>query len=261
LTHYPNQNEQRTTNSVNNLTMKLIQPTSLTSWATLTVAAAQLLTAAPVTAAGYKQAEKTGAGIAEFRNEILEVKKEVDATMLALGQVVTTADTDPRKAYQEFEKAVPRIDAAASKTKKRAEAMRVTGQTYFQKWEKELAALNNPEIRKLAEERKAKLQAVFGNIKTFMEPARDQFNAWLSDLKDLQKYLSNDLTVGGIDAAKELVAKTQTEGQAVQQTLDKVIAELNTIVATLTPAKAPGKAPKAAPAAAPAPAPAPAPRP
>ena len=71
-----------------------------------------------------------------------------------------------------------------------------------------------------------------------MEPARDQFNTWLADLKDLQKYLSNDLTIGGIDAAKELIGKTKTEGQGVQQSMDKVIAELNTIVATLTPAKA-----------------------
>jgi hypothetical protein len=34
------------------------------------------------------------------------------------------------------------------------------------------------------------------------------------------------------------INKAKTNGQAVQQTLDKVIAELNTIVATLTPAKA-----------------------
>ena len=98
--------------------------------------------------------------------------------------------------------------------------------------------MNSTEIRELADERKVKLQAVFGNIKTFMEPARDQFIAWLADLKDLQKYLSNDLTIGGVDAAKELIAKSKTEGQGVQQTMDKVIAELNTIVATLTPAKA-----------------------
>jgi len=50
--------------------------------------------------------------------------------------------------------------------------------------------------------------------------------------------LSQDLTIGGIDAAKDLIAKTKTEGRTVQQTLDKVIAELNTVVATITPAKA-----------------------
>ena len=33
------------------------------------------------------------------------------------------------------------------------------------------------------------------------------------------------------------IEKTKTKGQAVGQTLDKVIAELNTIEATLTPSK------------------------
>ena len=218
--------------------MRQSKANSILTLAVLTVTAAQLFTATDVTAAGYKQADKTGASIAEFRDEILKVKKEADATMVALDKIVTTAATDPRKAFKEFDKAVPRIDAAANKAKKRAEDMKEKGQEYFAQWEKDLEAVNNPEIRKLAEERKAKLQAAFSSIKTFMEPARDQFNTWLADLKDLHKYLSNDLTLGGVDAAKELIAKTKTEGQAVQQSLDKVIAELNTIVATVTPAKA-----------------------
>ena len=64
-----------------------------------------------------------------------------------------------------------------------------------------------------------------------------EFIPWLADLKDLQKYLGNDLTIGGIDAAKDLIAKTKAHGLTVQQSLDKVIAELNTVVATITPAK------------------------
>jgi hypothetical protein len=196
------------------------------------------ISAVSVSAAGYKQADKTGASIAEFRDEILNIKKEADATMVALDKVVTSATTDPRKAFKEFDKAVPRIDDAAKKAKKRAEDMKARGQEYFKQWEKELAEVNNEDIRKLAEERKAKLQATFGSIKSFMEPARDQFNTWLADLKDLQKYLGNDLTIAGVDAAKELISKTKAEGQGVQQSLDKVIAELNTIVATLPPAKA-----------------------
>ena len=80
---------------------------------------------------------------------------------------------------------------------------------------------------------KSSCEATFGDIKKSTEPARDQFIPWLADLKDLQKYLSNDLTIGGIDAVKDLIAKTKAEGRAVQQSLDKVIAELNTVVATI----------------------------
>ena len=217
--------------------MKPMKTKPLIGWTALAVALTQFLTVTHTHAAGYKQADKTGASIAEFRDEILNVKKEVDATMVALDKVVTTAASDPRKAFKDFDKAVPRIEAAAKKAKKRADDMTARGQDYFKQWEKELAGVNNPEIRKLAEDRKAKLQETFGSIKTFMEPVRDEFYTWLANLKDLQKYLSNDLTIGGVDAAKELIGKTKTGGQQVQHSIDKVIAELNTIVATLTPSK------------------------
>ncbi len=218
--------------------MKPFKTISNLTMAALMTAAAPLFTATPASAAGYKMADKVGASIAEFRDEIVNIKKEVDTTMAALDKIVTTAAADPRKAFKDFDKAVPQIDDAAKKAKKRGEDIKARGQAYFQAWEKELASVNNAEIRQLAEERKAKLQATFGSIRTSMGPVRDQFNTWLADLKDLQKYLSNDLTIGGIDAAKELIGKAKTEGQGVQQSLDKVIAELNTIVATLTPAKA-----------------------
>ena len=230
------QNTKQTNTTTEN-NMKHINSTPILTWTALTIAAVQLLSAAAASASGYKLADKTGASIAEFRDEIVNIKKEVDATMSALDKIVTSAASDPRKAFKDFDKAVPRIDDAAKKAKKRAEDMKARGQAYFKDWEKEMASVSNPEIRRLAEERKAKLQGTFDSIKGFMEPARDQFNPWLADLKDLQKYLSNDLTIGGIDAAKELIGKAKTGGQGVQQTMDKVVAELNTIVATLTPAK------------------------
>jgi hypothetical protein len=217
--------------------MKLIKATTPLALGALAFAAIQLYTPTSVAAAGYKLADKTGASIAEFRDEILNVKKQVDATMAALGKVSAQASVDPRKAFNEFNKSLPRVEDAANKAKKRAEAMKARGQQYFAEWEKELASVSNPDIRKLAEERKAKLQEAFGSIKSVMEPARDQFNAWVADLKDLDKYFGNDLTISGIAAAKDLITKATSEGQAVQLSLDKVIADLNTVVATVTPAK------------------------
>lgn len=200
-------------------------------------AAGLLLTGPGATAAGYKLADKVGAGIAEFRDEIVDVKKAVDVTMAALDKIVANATTDPRKAFKAFDNSIPKIDSAAAKAKKRAGDMKERGKKYFDTWEKELGGVNDPDVRKLAGERKAKLQAAFDNIKATMEPARDQFNAWLSPLKDLQKLLSQDLTISGIDAAKELIAKSKQEGMAVQHSLDTVIGELNTVVAAITPAK------------------------
>lgn len=216
--------------------MKPILPLRTFTLATLGIAGL-LLAGSSANAAGYKLADKVGKDIAEFRDEIVDVKKAVDATMAALDKVVAQATTDPRKPFKAFEKSVSNIDSEAAKAKKRAEDMKARGKEFFDKWEKDLASVSDPDIRKLAEERKTKLQATFGNIRTTMDPAREQFNSWLANLKDLQKYLAQDLTISGVDAAKDLIAKSKSGGSEVQKTLDKVIAEMNTLVATMTPAK------------------------
>jgi hypothetical protein len=202
----------------------------------LSAGAACLLTGCGTTS-GYKQADKTGAGIAEFRDEIVKGKNAIDATMTALGSVATTANANPRKAFEQYSKDVANLESTAAKIRKRAEAMREQGQAYFKQWEQQLAEVNNPEIRALAQQRKAKLQASFDSIKQYSEPLKAQFDPWMSDLKDLQKYLSQDLTIGGVDAAKPLFTKTTEEGLEVQKSMDALVAELNTVAATITPAK------------------------
>jgi hypothetical protein len=115
--------------------------------------------------------------------------------------------------------------------------MQEKGQAYFTQWEAELAQVANPEIRALAEQRKAKLRESFDNVKKYTEPLKAQFDPWMSNLKDLDKYLGNDLTIAGVEAAKPLFTKTQEEGIEVQKSMDGLMAELNTIAATITPAK------------------------
>jgi hypothetical protein len=212
----------------------------LVSLAASTVAAAALMTGCGSTS-GYKQADKTGAGIAEFRDEILNGKKAVDATMKSLDTIAASANTDPRKAFEQYSKSVANLESTAAKIKKRGQDMQQQGQAYFKQWQQEMAQVSNAEIRALSEQRKAKLQESFDSIRKYTEPLKAQFDPWMSDLKDLQKYLSNDLTVAGVDAAKNLFLKTQNEGLEVQKSMDGLVAELNTIAATLTPAKVEAK--------------------
>ncbi len=206
----------------------------------LAAGAAWLLTGCGTTS-GYKQADKTGAGIADFRDEIVKGKKAIDDTMKALGQIAVSANTDPRKPFEQYSKCVKNLESTAANIRKRAEEMKARGQAYFTQWAQQLAQVQNPEIRKLAEERKTKLQETFQSVRKYTEPLKAQFDPWMSDLKDLQKYLGNDLTIAGVDAAKGLFTKTQTGGLEVQKSMDGLVAELNTIAATITPAKVEAK--------------------
>jgi hypothetical protein len=190
------------------------------------------------TTSGYKQADKTGEGIADFREAIVNGQKAIDDTMKSLDQVAVSATSDPRKAFEQYSKSVATLESAADKARKCSQDVKEQGKEYFAQWQKQLADVKNPDIRALADQRKAKLQESFDSIKKIAEPLKAQFDPWMSDLKDLQKYLANDLTIAGVDAAKPLFSKTQAEGRDVQKSMDALVAELNTVAATITPAKA-----------------------
>ena len=205
-------------------------------WITLAATTLVVACLAGCATSGYQQADKTGASIAQFRKEITAAKLAVDDTVKSLGQVAVAADTNPRPAFQQFSKSLASLESTSAQVKKRAAEMRAAGQTYFANWEKELANLKNPEIKAMATQQRAKLQTTFDSIKKVAEPLKAQFDPWLSDLKDLHQYLSNDLSISGVDAAKPIFAKAQAEGFEVQKSMDALVAELNSVAATLTPA-------------------------
>jgi len=187
---------------------------------------------------GYQKADKTGAGIAEFRDEVVNLKKAVDSTMALLAQTTENATTDPRKAFAAFAKSVDKVEDARAKAGKRAADVKAAGAAYFKQWEKELANVKNPDIRALAEQRKAKLNEIFAKVGPALETAKADFDPFLSDLKDLRTFLSQDLTIAGVDAAKDILKKTRDHGTKLQGSLDDLIAEMNSVSAQITPAKA-----------------------
>jgi hypothetical protein len=193
------------------------------------------------TSKGYNQADKTGEAINTVRNDVVNIKAAVDGSMKALDQLEATASTDPRKAYEAFAKSVDKVEKAGQTAQKNADDMREKGAAYFQQWETEIGSVKNEEIRQLAQQRRAKLQETFGNIKTAAQDAKQSFPPFLDNLKDLRTALGADLTVQGIDAAKGIFTKTKSSGVELQKHLDKLVAELNSVVAAITAAKVPAK--------------------
>ena len=203
----------------------------------LTSLTAAFVMAGCASSSGYKQADKTGKGIADFRDEVVKLKQAVDGAMSNLTDTAATAATDPRKAFQAFATSVDQVESARAKVGKRAADMKAAGDAYFKQWQAQLANINNPEIRNLAQKREAKLNAIFSKLRPLVEQAKTDFDPFLADLRDLRTYLNQDLTIAGVDAAKGIIQKTRDHGVMLQKSLDGLIDEMNSVAAQLTPAK------------------------
>jgi hypothetical protein len=197
-----------------------------------------ILAAGCASRAAYRDADRTGKRIAAFRHDVVAIKEAVDRTGVALGDVVVQAEANPRKAYDRFAKSVEQLDAANAKANRRADEMRAEGREFFSQWQAEMAAMKDPEVRQLAEERKAEVEASFRQISRVIVEVKDSFRPWLEHVRDLRTLLGRDLTPAGIHAAQGQIVRAQGETATVQEKLDALVVELDKVTATMTPARA-----------------------
>ena len=189
--------------------------------------------------AGYKKADKAGLDVVQFREKVVLAQTAADDTLKALDQVASTAGTDPRPAFEKYASEVKYLESTDTVVKRSAHATSAQAESYFNHWEQQLAGMNNPEIRALSEQRKLKLQQQFDGLMKTMDSFQTQFDPWLSDLKDLQKYLGTDLTASSVGAARAMFSKVTRTGADVQSTMKALVSELDSFASAITAAKEP----------------------
>lgn len=181
---------------------------------------------------GQERALATKHGLIDTRQGIDSMKLQIEGISGALRQIESSGKGtgSATTAYTEFTSKLSALESTANDTRSRAESMKANGDAYFRKWEEELGTIKNPDIRKVSEDRRAELNAAYQKITESMFEARSQFQPYLSDLRDLKTYFSNDLTPAGIKAADPLIRRAVKEGDALQTTGKRLSAEIDKVV-------------------------------
>ena len=177
----------------------------------------------------------------EYRGIVVQAMGLVDTTMRAVDEMSAQANQDPRPAYQAFAKAVHRLEVDSIKVRARTQAMRARGDAYFEHWEKYLAGVDNAQVRQLAEQHRPELKQSFEQSQLAAQQVREVFRPFLSDLQKLRAVLEADPSLARVDSAKSLILAAKDKGRQVQQGLDRLLAEMNSMTALLRP---PGAAPR-----------------
>jgi len=171
----------------------------------------------------------------EYRKTVIEGMSLTDVTLHALDEISMQARRDPRPAYQAFAKAVHRIEVDSVKMRARTQAMRARGDAYFAHWQEFLATVNNEEVRKLAAAHQSELKQSFDRVHLASQQVREVFRPFLNDLQKLRAVLETDPSLARIDSQKNLILAAKDKGRQVQQGLDRILAEMNTMTALLRP--------------------------
>ena len=169
----------------------------------------------------------------EYRQIVVESMSLMTATLSSLDEISVQAHREPRPAYEAFAKAVHRREVDSIRVRARTHAMRARGDAYFEHWQEYLATVKNEQVRNLAEEHRPELKQSFEQLHLAATQIREGFRPFLSDLQKLRAVLEADPSLAHIDAQKDLILAAKDKGRQVQQGLDRILAEMNSMTALL----------------------------
>ena len=182
---------------------------------------------------GMDRSVKTSNSIQEVDSEIRKMIVQIDVTGTSLDSLVVAGNPNLKKSFNSYSDNLAKLDSEGKRTLKRIEEMKLRSKEYFAEWEKEGDAFTNPQIRELSEERRSKLATLYAQVPAAGVGIRGSYNAYLTNLKEIQRYLSNDLTPKGVEAITPVAQKTVQDREDLKESLKPLISALDEIKAEL----------------------------
>jgi hypothetical protein len=170
----------------------------------------------------YYKSDRTAETLNQSSRMITKGNTLIDESLADLNDLVSNPYPDLRKQFAKFNDAVNDLGASEKDIAGKAVEMQARGADYFASWDKESAQIQNEDIRGRSETRRSEVASRFDRISQQYEETQAAFRPFMSDLRDVQKFLSTDLTAGGLAAIKDTAAKATRDAAPVKTSLDKL---------------------------------------
>lgn len=189
---------------------------------------------------GYQKGARAGTAMNTAANNITRTSDQIERTLTALNDLVNHPQNDLPRQFRTFTSEVNTLDSLAKQVSTQAADMKARGAAYFDRWSQELATIQNENIRNRSEARQKEVAARFQTVAANYDQAKASFQPFMSDLRDVQRFLATDLTPGGISAVKKFATKANENAVPLRKSLATLADEFKGLGVALTPA-APAK--------------------
>jgi archaellum component FlaC len=180
---------------------------------------------------GQDRAESTIKGLQDTRKQLTDAHAQVDKVLAAMNAM--QGSNDLKTAFSKFSDEVDNTNSDAQDIKSSVEDMKDNGAMYVKKWQDEMSAITDPNLKSVATARQAAVQQHFTEIQGKFEAAKDAYKQFYSDLTSLRTYLSNDLTPDAVTQAKPSFDKANADGATLHAKAKDVTDALDAVTAAL----------------------------
>lgn len=182
---------------------------------------------------GMQRSEKTGITMKAVESDIQQAVAQVDVTAASLENLTRLNQPDEKKAFEKYSADVSKMESLGKRMFEHADKMSAQGKEYFEEWQKQGDSYANTEIRALSEQRRADMGAVYVKISESSVGVKGAFKDYMSDIKEIRTYLSNDLTPKGVEAITPIAQKAVRDGDSLKDSAKAVLSAIGTARAEL----------------------------
>jgi hypothetical protein len=168
---------------------------------------------------GMQRSEEVQSTMQTVDNDIKKTIVQLDAIGASLDELTKPGQADVKRAFELYSKNVSKIKDMEKDFDKHADEMKKSGKDYFSEWDKKDQKYDNPEIQKRSDERRAALSNIYDKIAENSVGVKQAFKTYVSDVNQIQAYMSNDLTNKGITSIASLSDKTVRNGNYLKNEL------------------------------------------
>jgi hypothetical protein len=185
--------------------------------------------------AGYRRSEQTAFSLQSSANRIERAGLQVQLAVATLNDLINNPQPDLRPQFEKFSAAVGKADSLVTSIREADETLQARSTVYFDNWDQELAAIQNDDIRASGQARKLEVLSRCNNVRNNCLTAQTQASPLLSDLNDIQRFLSSDLTPGGLTAIRDATVRVNQLSAPVQEYVNKLVADMRALGTAMSP--------------------------
>lgn len=176
---------------------------------------------------GADRAASTATRMESVESASRETVMKISAAQGAMDQLLESGQEEVQKNFEEYTRAVNDLDQTGSSLLRHMEAMNKQGADYFEEWAKQGEDFQNPRIQALSAERRAELREIYGQTARTSAGIEPRLSAFIRNNREIQGYLSNDLTPNSLDAIAQEARRVSRNGSGIINSLNTMIASLN----------------------------------
>ena len=184
---------------------------------------------------GYRTNERTAKTLESLAGRIELAGAQMDIAVTELNNLVNNPQPDLRPQFARFSAAVQKLDSLSSNVQKADNDLEARGKVHFESWDKELATIQNEVIRSNAQARKLEVLTRFNNLRNECRTVLTGYSPVQSDLRDTQRFLNADLTLGGLAAVKDTATRVTQQATPVRESVSKLVAEMKSVAVAVSP--------------------------